>query len=324
MPEEPTLNPAPEETAAAAGEALSGVKGISLTPVLNALLMPTARYLGPKLRDHVKGLIEERRSQEKEANLRSHIGRNLHTFEKYKDNAFGGETLVLFERWIDGVEDVSHDNEELSALWDEVLAKILSKDPLSDMLLDKLRSLSALEAHLFLRMAKYEQSPKSSAPLRVSPKEGIVAKSIADKGLVQSRSYVLHYIILFVVGLYGLFGIFDWARSQISPTLLAVDSSSNIISTLAYQVSVVASFIAVTSVALFLFVRNKKTPAYQLTELGRMLARASLRQPAQPTQASPNAVNNPKSTSAEGDTEMAGQGTSGPTTPRKRRKSPRA
>jgi hypothetical protein len=158
----------------------------------------------------------------------------------------------------------------------------------------------------------------------VFPKERIVAKSIADKGLVQSRSYALHYIILLFVGLYGLFGIFDWARSQSSPTLLTVDSSSNIISTLAYQVSVVASFIAVTSVALFLFVRNKKTPAYQLTELGRMLAKASLRQPAQPTQASPNAVNNPKSTSAEGDTEMAGQGTSGPTTPRKRRKSPRA
>jgi hypothetical protein len=103
---------------------MDGVKGISFTPVLSALLMPTAKYLGSKLRDCVKETIEVRKSKTRDENVQFHIARNRPTFESYKHVLDDAETLTRFEKWIAGVEDVDFNNEELCILWDEVLSKI--------------------------------------------------------------------------------------------------------------------------------------------------------------------------------------------------------
>jgi hypothetical protein len=125
LPEEPPIKAAPEEPAAATEAAMDGGKGISLTPLLNAFLMPTAQYLGLQLRDRVKALIEGKKDQ----NIRSHITRNLRTFERYKDVSYDAETFTRFEKWIAGIEDVDFNSEELSKLWDEVLSKNIGQRP---------------------------------------------------------------------------------------------------------------------------------------------------------------------------------------------------
>jgi hypothetical protein len=109
----------------------------------------------------------------------------------------------------------------------------------------------------FLQIAEHGGSSRSSSLLRGS-KERMLAQSIADKGLIQIKTYTGYYLICSAIGLYGIFGASDFVRSQMSPALLSAGGGPSPSISLIYHVAGVIGLIMATSWASFLFFRTKK------------------------------------------------------------------
>jgi hypothetical protein len=133
------------------------LKGFSLTPTLTALLKPSADYLGNELRDGIKARIKEWKDQRRDENLKTHAAAVSARIEtKQRGGVAEAEPsmreLAIFEQWAENVQDVDPRDQDLSAIWDGLLAAAVGGSAVSTDALNTLKTLTPTEAELLLRI----------------------------------------------------------------------------------------------------------------------------------------------------------------------------
>lgn len=172
------------------GESLSGkLVAHTVTPVLTALMLPTAQAVGEGLASIVRRKFEEWDQARRDANLKVHLERNKPKLEDAALRPPAADSIKLIGKWVEAVEDVSADDAELSAAWDNVLASILDDDPLASVLVETLRSLSRAEV---VELLRFRSGPSYRLPRGTLHDE--VLQRLALKGVVRIHSLWLAYI----------------------------------------------------------------------------------------------------------------------------------
>jgi hypothetical protein len=133
------------------------LKELTIAPTLTALVKPTAEYLGLELRDYVKSRVEEWKLKRRAHNLDAHLNGVRRKLEKHPASSSPGERgsfhqLEIFDEWMSNVQDVDPADEELSDLWQSLLASAARGERIPSAVVSALKTLSPKEAQLLVRM----------------------------------------------------------------------------------------------------------------------------------------------------------------------------
>lgn len=207
------------------GSADKGIVPVSLAPSITALLQPTAKLLGTRLRDHVRDKLDDWDRKRKAGNLEKHLNRNLKNLETAaRSNSLSDEELKTIPQWIDAVENVDPTDLSLTEAWDNILAQILNGNKSASDLLLALRSLTPEEAQQLLRLrGRTFKLPSSGF------QDGILQR-LAAKGVVRAQSVWLAYIGLgaVTIAVLEVFRRFKVPSALVSDgTLLGVTSTQS-------------------------------------------------------------------------------------------------
>ena len=160
--------------------------------------MPTAKMLGTELRDFVKNKLDTWSNERKTINIEAHLRRNKARLERAASDPPSIQQLSLVPLWFDGIENIDSSDAMLSEAWDSVLNRILDGDPWSEILLQKLKSLSAIEARTLLRF----RDPAYFVPVRGRADE--IHLLLVDKGLLHKEGFDISRFLNVIAPAFGL------------------------------------------------------------------------------------------------------------------------
>ncbi|WP_444985911.1 hypothetical protein [Halomonas mongoliensis] len=198
-------------------------KSLSLTPAISALIMPTAECLGTELRDLVKDSVEGWKRERREKNLNAHI----HAVREQLSDQPPPETastpslkqLSFFEEWMSGVQDVDPEDEELSSIWRDLLAKAARGQSCSSEVIEALKSLTPLEAKFLVEM----RSRTPTLPLlggAIHSEDRFLAKSLESRNILE-KDYAFAGVFASSLGLSVVF-LYYFAEKFGMPTELPI------------------------------------------------------------------------------------------------------
>lgn len=181
-------------------------KALVLFPALNAVLQPSAEYIGAELRDGLRTKIEawkqekaDKRAAEQFERLRDSFVEN--NIEEFKPSPRQEDIL---EDWIDCVKTTAPDD-EISALWRELLVDEALGKTASPYALRLLRKLEPIEARVLL---KFFNSDRSVPYIKPSQTETQVLDYLAQHGAItrdgNKRHYVTAVTLAALVGVLGM------------------------------------------------------------------------------------------------------------------------
>lgn len=179
-------------------------KSLSLTPAFTALLKPTTDYLGLELRDYVKNTVEGLKKKRREKNIDSHVSavqRRLSEEPALESVDTDGtlSQLKFFEEWIDSVQEVDPEDEELSEIWEELLAQAARGKKHSPEVVRALKSLTPREAKFLLEMNfRVPSFPIVSGFVR--SEDRYLAKSLEQRSILE-RDYAFAGVFVASLGL---------------------------------------------------------------------------------------------------------------------------
>lgn len=187
------------------------LKELTVAPALTALLKPTAEYLGLELRDFVKSRVEEWKENRRAENLNVHIEGVKRKLERDPPTSTTKEgtsffQLALFDEWMDRVQDIDPADQELSDLWQSLLAKAARGDRIPAEVVTALKTLSPKEAQFLVEMS--HRAP--SVPFRsgiVSGENRYLATSLETKRILE-KDYAFSILFLTSLGLSGVFAYY--------------------------------------------------------------------------------------------------------------------
>ncbi|MDI4636932.1 MULTISPECIES: hypothetical protein [Halomonadaceae] len=163
-------------------------KSLSLTPAISALIMPTAEYLGTELRDLVKDSIEDWKRERRENNLNAHVQAVKEQLSDQPPPETASspslKQLSFFEEWMSGVQDVDPEDEELSSIWRDLLAKAARGQSCSSEVIEALKSLSPSEAKFLVEM----RSRTPTVPLfrgTIRSEDRFLAKTLESRNILE-------------------------------------------------------------------------------------------------------------------------------------------
>ena len=254
----------------------SSVKGISHTPVFTALFKPAAEYLGGELREFVKNKLEELKEARRAKNLEAHfsavrirITKITSTTSAPSDPSL--EQIELFDEWIDGVQDVNPEDQELSELWQNLLARAVIGEDISKEILRVLKTLTPMEAANLLKIHKEGTLTSSN---KIISAEQFYARSLEDKRIIAnffSPQFFLIITLLFISILLALVAAVDItppSSSDLTPIMLLGDfMDKNPISSITF-----GFMLACLCVLLYSFLSGKHR-CWRLSWIGRELVR---------------------------------------------------
>lgn len=201
----------------------SSSKSISMTPAITALLKPTTEYLGIELRDFVKGSVEEWKKKRREKNLNSHIEAVKQTLieEPSNQNNDGPSLgqLSFFEEWMDCVQDVDPEDQELSSIWRRLLEQAARGQTHSPEIINALKSLSPREAKFLVEMGKRTPTFPIFSGI-IQAEDRYLAKSLEQRNILE-KDYAFSGTLIASLGLSVAF-IYYFAKEINLPLELPV------------------------------------------------------------------------------------------------------
>ena len=134
------------------------LKGLTLTPVITSILKPSADLIGQELRDLIKEKIDLIKNRKKAENLTEHlrtVGEKLQKKKKEPNpNLTTIKQLSLFDKWVEGAENVDPTDKILAEMWQELLVQISEGNNPNEILIEKMKMLQADDAKLLLRLGE--------------------------------------------------------------------------------------------------------------------------------------------------------------------------
>ena len=152
----------PEIVKAAAEIGTAGTVAVSVgkeavkqvSPLLSLLAKPSAELIGKEWRDRLKEHFAEAKRQRREKNLGIHLERvrkRLNTPDPIsREKQPTISNIALLEDWTDGAQDIDPDENVLSEIWERLLIEMAKGANVERILIEKLRAITPLEAHVFL------------------------------------------------------------------------------------------------------------------------------------------------------------------------------
>jgi len=235
--------------------------------VTRSLLQPSAELLGSHLRAFLEERIDDWRQRHSEKNLSRLLAEVLQSeieFKKLQEFASERwENMQLISEWADGAQYVDEEDEELAALWREILREIIAGRIPTKIVIEKLKELRNYEAALLVRFASASYIEPST------DHERYVVSSLHEHGLVERNpfSLVLTGVNIFMVSLlaFGVFiGLVVFGAFQGGGALLLA---------IGLLVMVVLLFCFPFAYSAGHSLSQKAQGKYQLTWLGRALVR---------------------------------------------------
>jgi len=179
-----------------------------MTPTLTALLKPTGEYLGKEIQGGVESLVEGWKKKRREKNLAKHIEevRKDLKDERSSDNQEKEPTLAqinFFEEWVEGVQDVEPHNEDLSKIWQSLLAAAANGENHPVELISILKTLTPPEAEYLMN---FEARPAFRL-FGGKAKYAYIEKSLEKKNVIEKdyRMLLVTAFVMVVVGISLLF-----------------------------------------------------------------------------------------------------------------------
>ena len=133
-------------------------KGLTFTPVITSILKPSADLVGQELRDFLKEKIDSIKNRKKAENLTEHlrtVGEKLKKKKKEPDTELSSiKQLNLFDKWVEGAENIEPTDRILSEMWQDLLVAICEGNYPNEILIEKMKLLQADDAKLLLRLRK--------------------------------------------------------------------------------------------------------------------------------------------------------------------------
>lgn len=139
------------------GESL--LKEVTLTPLLTAIFKPTARYLGEELRELVREPIERWKTQKKDQFLRAHIEQVRTRVHEHRSSFPQQQTTAskqadFFSEWAEAVENINPADEDLSQIWQDLMARVACGEEISAELMRALKTLTPGEAQFLMKLRR--------------------------------------------------------------------------------------------------------------------------------------------------------------------------
>lgn len=139
-------------------EAEGSLKEITLFPFLTELFRPTAKLLGEELRDFTKEKINNIKERKREDNLKFHIGEigkinqtNASTNNNSNEDPLLKNGTKILES-LDAIQDIDQTEEELSKIWQNLIASLCSGQNIPRYIITVLKTLSPLEAKALITL----------------------------------------------------------------------------------------------------------------------------------------------------------------------------
>lgn len=212
-------------------ETEASTKTLSLAPAVTALLKPTTEYLGLELRDYVKNTIQGLKKNRREKNIDAHISAvQSRLSEDPVPEAVETDgtlaQLTFFEEWIDCVQEVDPEDEELSEIWEELLAQAARGKKHSPEIIRALKSLTPREAKFLLEIRLRAPSFPLVSGL-VKPEDRYLAKSLEQRSILE-RDYAFAGVFIASLGLSlaALYFVFAQTPFPLEPPVLVVTAGA--------------------------------------------------------------------------------------------------
>jgi hypothetical protein len=180
------------------------LKSFSLTPVITSLFNPSAQYLGRELRDLLKSGVERLKGKKREENFAAHL-KNVRD-RLGEDPSFMAEQEVtitrlrIFDEWAEHVQDVDPNEEDLSAMWEGLLADAARGKDVSIEILNVLKSMTPAEAEALIR-CYCGGTPwffSGGRPRRAFAMDRFLVSSLKAKRLVEWNSFFILFAPVFL------------------------------------------------------------------------------------------------------------------------------
>ena len=141
-------------------------KGITLTPALTDLFRPTTKLLGEELRNFAKKKIDTIKERNRDRNLRFHLDEinkivGKHTEIPREEDGENEELLKNAEKLLESfeaIQDVEPAEEELSKIWQNLIASLRLGKNIPQHLITTLKALSPLEASILIQIKSKEEA----------------------------------------------------------------------------------------------------------------------------------------------------------------------
>ncbi len=129
--------------------------GHTVTPLLTAVLKPSAEVVGREIASVVQESLQNWRRRKQDANLEGHFQR-IKELEERKHLDLEADPSVkkseIFERWVEGAKNIEPDRRGFSEMWQCLFIRIAMGDPESPILLKALSDLEPAEAMFLFRI----------------------------------------------------------------------------------------------------------------------------------------------------------------------------
>jgi hypothetical protein len=228
---------------------LSGVKSVSLLPIVTALFLPSAKLIGKELERRVDEAINGLRANAKAKNLEGHLYKNQDILTKKADEPTTPDQIKLFEKWVESVKEIDPTDEKIASMWRSLLAKLVEGDPLTELIMAKLGTLSPAEAHLLVTYKEKQGFYRAKDKMTYRLSSGLLEKGILEKLPVFSP----------VMMMLGMLAIALMVGGGLFYTLFKPEIRS-------FEVTLpLLIFMGLAAVAIWY------EPLYRLTEMGQML-----------------------------------------------------
>lgn len=123
--------------------------------VMQSLLGPSADLLGCKFRAGLESLMDKSKDERREENLEIHINRIRKTKEESEHLDDSIEQLDIFDDWADHVQNVDHDDKEVSAVWESALNLALRREPEASLMLRMIKQLEPVDIRILLNIDRW-------------------------------------------------------------------------------------------------------------------------------------------------------------------------
>lgn len=182
------------------------VGALAVRPLVLAALKPPAEEIGMGLRDIVKEVFEHkkvRRSQNLQEHIekvRERITTRVAQMPSFLEKKQTLSQLELFADLAEAVQDIDPAETELSQIWQDLMARVALGEDISPDLIHTLKTLSAGEARLLLKLRNKRTLGLFSFPAfqKLSKNELFHARALVNKQLLE-RSYVFFTVLILVV-----------------------------------------------------------------------------------------------------------------------------
>lgn len=201
----------------------SPLEGVSFTPVLTAMLKPSAQMIGIELRDYLKEKIDGWKTKRRNENLKAHIEAVKKKLSSESDQFASQpeptlEQAELFSEWVETVQDIDPAHREISELWQNLLARAASGEAVFAEVVAALKTLTPREASLLLTL-EHRVPSMPFVTAQIPSEERFLAMSLERKHLVE-RDYAFAYMFL-ATTVSGLALFYSFAKLHALPLLPA-------------------------------------------------------------------------------------------------------